>query len=230
MSTYLLILLLTISFPLLRSFEPKIRFVSKWPFVLLASISVAVPFLIWDAIFTEWGIWSFSYDHTLNLRLVGLPIEEILFFILAPFSCIFIWECVKLFVKESSTGINQFIWLPALVLLVVGVTHGDRVYTFTVFAITSLFLFLLNILSEKTINTNRFWITMALCFLGFLIVNYLLTSIPVVSYDDTENLGIRFLTIPLEDFVYNFLLIAANIIVYEHLLFYRTAGTRSNRV
>ena len=57
--------------------------------------------------------------------------------------------------------------------------------------------------------------------LPFVIVNGALTGLffdqTVVWYNPDQNLGIRFLTIPLEDFIYAHLLIFSNIIVYNYI-------------
>jgi lycopene cyclase domain-containing protein len=49
----------------------------------------------------------------------------------------------------------------------------------------------------------------------FLIVNGLLTSIPVVLYNNEENLNFRIYSIPFEDVFYGMLLIMMNVIGYE---------------
>ncbi len=48
-----------------------------------------------------------------------------------------------------------------------------------------------------------------------LVVNGILTSFPVVSYNPAEFSNLRLYTIPLEDFIYYFLLLAMNIFIYE---------------
>jgi lycopene cyclase domain-containing protein len=49
------------------------------------------------------------------------------------------------------------------------------------------------------------------------VVNGLLTSLPVVIYDNSENLNIRVGSIPVEDFVYCLILLGMNIGLYELL-------------
>jgi lycopene cyclase domain-containing protein len=51
----------------------------------------------------------------------------------------------------------------------------------------------------------------------FFIVNGLLTSLPVVMYNATSNIGIRIWTIPIEDFIYNFFMLLLIATVYESL-------------
>jgi len=47
------------------------------------------------------------------------------------------------------------------------------------------------------------------------VVNGLLTSLPVVTYDNMQNLGIRIGTIPIEDFLYAAILLSMNISLYQ---------------
>ena len=55
------------------------------------------------------------------------------------------------------------------------------------------------------------------CIIPFLIVNGFLTAIPVVLYNDAENLGVRIYSIPFEDTFYGMLLVLMNIVLYEKL-------------
>lgn len=48
-----------------------------------------------------------------------------------------------------------------------------------------------------------------------LIVNGLLTALPVVIYDNSQNLGIRVGTIPVEDFLYSAIMLLMNVAIYE---------------
>jgi lycopene cyclase domain-containing protein len=109
----------------------------------------------------------------------------------------------------------------SLVLLVVfgllAYFQREKLYTFFTF-------FLLAIYFGYTIFRNRFkphytkfYLAYFISIFPFLIVNGILTSLPVVEYNDTHNLAIRVFTIPIEDFAYFFLLFLMNVTIYEYL-------------
>ncbi len=64
-------------------------------------------------------------------------------------------------------------------------------------------------------SSAAFLISYAIILIPFLIVNGFLTAIPVVIYNDAENLGIRLYTIPVEDIFYGMLLVMMNVVGYE---------------
>ena len=67
----------------------------------------------------------------------------------------------------------------------------------------------------KRFDAISFLVSYAICLIPFLIVNGFLTAIPVVIYNDAENLGIRIYTIPFEDVFYGMLLVLMNIVIYR---------------
>src|SRR4029078_2752814 len=86
---YLLVDLFTLIIPLLFSFHPKIEFYKSWRYFFPANIIVAAMFITWDIFFTSEGIWSFNPDYITGIYFFNQPMEEILFFICIPFSCVF---------------------------------------------------------------------------------------------------------------------------------------------
>ena len=219
-SLYLLVNIFTISIPLLFSFHPRIRFFRYWPAFFTAALIVAVPFLIWDSMFTSRDIWGFNECYLTGVFLWNLPLEEVLFFICIPFSCVFTYFCLeKFFPLAWNPRVERiFCILFSLLLIGLGITFFDRSYT----AITFTSLGLLCLLLKFVLKVDWFGKAVsvyAVLLLPFLIVNGILTGTgleePIVWYDHTENLGLRILTIPIEDAFYGFELILLDIYLFK---------------
>jgi lycopene cyclase domain-containing protein len=95
MSEYLLVLLVCFLPALAFSLHPnsplKPHFWLSW----LAILWVAPVWIIWDIYATYKGHWSFNPNYVSDLHIFGLPFEEILFFLLIPYACIFVWTLVR---------------------------------------------------------------------------------------------------------------------------------------
>lgn len=219
MSTYLLINILIISIPLLFSFERKIRFYRRLPSVGVSVLVVGTAYLIWDAAATARGHWGFNPEHVLGIRIAGLPVEEILFFVTVPYACLFLYETIRVYIREYSFPLSGWFQRSiAIVCIIAAVYFSHQPYTQTVFIFTGLFFILSSMLDLQMLRSNIFWFYIVLTYLPFFIVNYTLTSIPVVTYGDFAFSGIRFTTIPIEDFLYSFSLLGFNVLVYRFVI------------
>lgn len=217
MYTYLLLNLITISFPLIRSFEKKIYFVGKWRYLFPAITITGSFFIIWDHYFTTLNIWSFNPSYIIGWYFFSLPLEELLFFLSVPFACVFIYEVVNYFLKDDPLKkiSNYLVWALAAIFLAIALYNVGRFYTLITFSLSSFFL-VLHWFVFKTEIFGKFFITYLIHLLPFFLVNGVLTYLPVVIYNDEENLGIRLFTIPIEDSVYSMLLLLINISIYEY--------------
>lgn len=216
MSEYLLINILIILVPCILSFEKNLKFYTKFPFYLFSISIVSTAYIIWDSIATQRGDWGFNPEYLNGLYFFSLPIEEILFFITVPYSCIFIYETIVFYIKDQKININKyFIILPIAALLLNAYFFLEQSYTFTVSFYAASF-FLISILFFDTLVLSRnFWITILISFVPFFIVNYILTSVPIVTYNSEAIWDIRITTIPAEDFIYSFSMISLWILFYE---------------
>jgi lycopene cyclase domain-containing protein len=184
-----------------------------------AILCVAVPFLIFDSLFTAHGVWSFNPVYITGIFLFNLPIEEILFFICIPYSCLFTWYCLDKFYDLSwnQKTENIFCILFSAVLLITGIVFRQKLYTSSTLISTAILCFVL----KFALNVNWFGKAVsvfAILIFPFLLVNGILTGTgllaPVVMYNPMYNLGIRVMTIPVEDFIYGFELFLLNLSLY----------------
>lgn len=217
MFTYLLINILTISFPLARSFEKKIYFFKNWKYIFPALTLTGVFFILWDHFFTIWEVWSFNSRYILGIFFLSLPLEEWLFFLTVPFACFFIYEVLLYFFPTDPLRryANSITFFVALALILVAVFNIDKLYTVTVASLAATFL-IFHWIIYRDIFLGRFYFTYLVHLLPFLMVNGILTYLPVVEYNNSENLNIRIFTIPVEDAAYSFLLLLMNITFYEY--------------
>lgn len=215
MNLYLWIDLAILAAPLALSFDRKVHYVSRWPAVLASALITASLYVPWDVLKTAYGVWGFSERYAGSLRLLGLPPGELLFFLVVPFSCLFIYEVVRAYFREAQAGVPRWIWLAAAAgCLGLALVFRGQVYTLTVMLSVALFLLLASLLAPAMLASRHFWLAMALTYVPFLVFNGLLTALPIVSYNDAENWGLRVYTIPLEDFFYSFSLLGLNLLVY----------------
>ncbi len=220
---YLLINGLTLIFPLIRSFEPRIAYYKSFRALFTGIALTGGFFLIWDALFTARGVWGFNPRYLSGIEAFGLPLGEWLFFVTVPFSCVFIYRAVNYFFPKDPAGrwsryLTHFLIFFSLALAIISYR---KAYTFWTFLLLGLTLSYLHYRGAR--HLGYFYRAYGVILIPFLIVDGLLTGTgikeEIVWYDDTENLGIRIGTIPVEDAFYGMLLILAVITIYESLQF-----------
>ncbi|MDM1043086.1 MULTISPECIES: lycopene cyclase domain-containing protein [Empedobacter] len=207
--TYILILFFTIIICFISSFDSRILFNRYFGSFIKAASVVAIPFIAWDIWFTAKGVWWFNTDYTLGFVIGGLPIEEWLFFICIPFSCIFTYFCFDKFFKLDwlSSFNNLIVFFSVIVCSIVALLYYDRIYTLLTAVITLVVLMYLHFVRRVDwIGKASFVFTILM--LGFFPVNGVLTGTglesPIVNYNPDDFLGIRMGTIPIEDSVYGY--------------------------
>lgn len=214
--TYLLINLAIIFGPLWLTRDPSVAYYRHFPALGIAVVIVSSAYIAWDIVVTGWGEWSFNPRYVTGVKILNLPLEEILFFITVPYACLFIYEVVLLKSRKQNWNIPVGFVLAAIVILVAGaVAYLSQGYTAKALGSCALFLMLAWRLDQRLLNSRSYWLWLGICLVPFLIVNSILTAIPVVQYDPEAIWGARFMTIPLEDFFYNYSLLSFYLLVYR---------------
>lgn len=216
---YLILDIGAIAGPIALSFDSRVHYVSSWKNVLLASVIVAIPFLIHDEIFTSNGFWGFNDSYISGIKFGSLPLEEILFFIVVPFSCVFIYECCNYYFRKINTKwINRGVQLAVLgyIIYLIAIDWKGW-YTFTI-SLSGLLVLALWSISQRLKHVGLAFVLSLIPFFG---MNGVLTGIateePVVWYSELEKIPGRITTIPYEDIIYAFTLIVGVILLFEFL-------------
>jgi len=218
---YLWINLGTLSIPFLLSFNKTGHFYKRWKPLFISIIILFFCVLSWDIWFAYQKIWGFNSDFLIGIDIFHLPIEEWLFFICVPYAFMFLYD--QLVVLKAPNYLQKIEYILdymmigiATLFLIIGY---PKLYTCTVSILviltTSLAVFL------KAPNKGIFYTSYVIILMPFTLVNGVLTGYftdnPIVWYNNAENLGIRFLTIPIEDFLYYFLMYEICYLSYEQI-------------
>jgi lycopene cyclase domain-containing protein len=218
---YIFINLGAISIPFIAGFDKRLRFDKQWKFLFPAMLLTMLLFIPWDMVKTYLDVWGFNPRYLLGIYIGNLPLEECLFFIAIPYACLFTYHSLNFLVKKDYLGkyADMITLVLAILLLILGLIHNDKLYTSVTFISTAIFLMFQRFV-VKGEYMGRFYLMYLVTLLPFFIVNGLLTGsfIPgeVVFYDDTQNLGIRLGTIPVEDMVYGLLMLLMNVTWFEY--------------
>ncbi len=218
--------------PFLFSFHPKLQFYKKWKY-LFPAIGIMMAFYIsWDIIFTNAGFWGFNDTYISGYKLLNLPIEEWLFFICIPYACLFTLHSLSyllpkmVFNKQNTSIIHATLVTTMIICLWF---YFDRWYTLINFTYTIILLGL--VYNKMPKKLGQFLPTFLIILLPFLLINGVLTGSfienQVVWYDNTENMGIRIFTIPVEDAMYA---LGMLLTVYVLMEFFEARNLKSNKI
>lgn len=222
MPLYFFLLLLSVAFPLILSFDRRLRFYKKWKYVLPAIFIVGAVYIAFDIYLTKLGVWGFNPRYLSGIYLFYLPLEEWLFFIIIAYASLFLHFSVLEYFPKAKSG-KKWTRIITILLFVLSVSlvvfFHNKMYTAYIsltMAVALAFAYF-----ENSQIIASFYVTFLVILVPFLIVNGILTGSfieeEVVWYNNSENLGIRFFTIPIEDFGYGFSLFLFNLLLISGL-------------
>jgi len=214
--TYLVLNRCIIAVPVWYTPDKRTAYYRRLPALGFSIAVVSTCYLLWDILVTARGEWSFNGQYLTGVQIFNIPLEEVLFFITVPYSCLFIYEVVLYATKSSKFRLPAIV-ISALILALLGssLVFYPQGYTAKALASCGFFLMIALLLDRPLLKSKQYWIWLAICYVPFLIINTVLTALPVVEYNSKAIWGLRVGTIPLEDFFYNYAMLSF------YLLFYR---------
>jgi lycopene cyclase domain-containing protein len=222
MSLYAWLMLASFIGPFALSFDKKVAFYKSWGPLFIGILLNGVIFILWDGWFARTGVWGFNTDYVWDIFINDLPLEEWSFFVIVPYASVFIYACLKAYIpKQPFQKVKHHLTLLFLIFtFILALFNTDKSYTFWNCFITSMLL-LIHYLFLKREWMGYFWLAYFIHLIPFFIINGILTGMatpePVVWYNNNENLGIRLVTIPIEDSIYALTCLLLPITVMEWL-------------
>jgi lycopene cyclase domain-containing protein len=217
--TYLIILIASIAAPMALSFDKKVQYYKNFKYIFPSILLTAIFFWIWDIRFTSNQVWSFNPQYVIGKNIFGMPIEEWLFFIIIPYCCMFIYEVLKVYLKDYEypgffKGFSLFL---VGMFALISYRFNNQGYTLVTFSFSSIYLAYTVFRNKFNLYFTKFYFGYFVSLIPFLVVNGILTSLPVVEYNSAHIMNIRILNIPVEDFSYLFLMLLMAVTIYEAL-------------
>lgn len=222
MSIYGWIIIATIAGPFFLSFDKKVHFYTNWKALFPALLIIGLAFLVWDSYFTTKGVWGFTPAYLSGIYIANLPLEEVLFFLVVPYACVFIYEVlIAYFPNLALTKLTTlFAFFFTFSGFTFGITHLENWYTASACIISALltlgFYFIYHVRWF-----SKFVHAFLVAIIPFIIVNGILTGAvtdqPIVWYSESHIMGPRIYTIPIEDLYYNYAMLLPIIGIYEYL-------------
>jgi lycopene cyclase domain-containing protein len=215
-------MLASLAGPFLLSFDKKIHFYTYWKALFPAIFIVAIGFIIWDEIFTSWGLWGFNAEHLNGFFIGHLPIEEICFFFFVPYACVFIYEVLDGYFDLTKTKefSHYFALLFTSLSFILGLMYFDQLYT-TVASFMAAFVTIGVYFLRRESWYGKFVISFLVVQIPFVLVNGILTGMiterPIVWYNGQEISNIRLITIPIEDIFYNYSMLLLIFFIYNRI-------------
>jgi hypothetical protein len=172
--------------------------------------------------YTHLGVWGFNQKYLIGYATGNLPVKEVLFFLCIPYACLFTYYCLGKFIqtlyfKKAEKTITLLL-ISGLSIL--SACYYPKLYTSVTFLLLAVMLFLLKFVFKVT-WLHRFYFAYLFLLIPFMIINGILTGTglerPVVWYNPEEIIGLRILSIPVEDIFYGMLMLICSVSIFEFL-------------
>jgi len=180
--------------------------------ILHAFILLPIIALSFDRRVTFYKEWTYLFPA---IFIVGIP------FILWDFvfTALGVWGFSHDYTLSYRILEKLITWSLIGLLCLLGIWSWGRLYTSFTCLGTAILLTAHYLVYPNTYRTF-FYKAQLVSFIPFILINGILTgsitSTPVVQYNPLEMLGKRFVTIPVEDFIYCFMLLLSVTTVYEY--------------
>ena len=217
--TYLLLLLIYLVIPIILSIQKKVRFVFRVRYLIPATIFSGALFLMMCWRFTEFGIWNFNDEYITGIFWFKVPLEMWMSVIIIPFSSVYIYEWLKIKLEKFEKA-NLFLAVSLILLIsfiAMAYFYSRALFSFFVFFLTAIYLGYTIFRNRFKKHLTKFYLSYFIMLIPFIIVSFIMNLLPVITYNDAHILPVSVLGIPVERFVYLYLMMLINFTIYEYI-------------
>lgn len=221
MSLFLLVNIIVLAIPLFLTQRKKAKIVVNFLSLGVAIIIAGVIFMGRNYIFVQKGLIDFNFDNLLGITFYDMPIEHYFFFVVFPYSFLFLYKWVKrYFHYYKPTRLSYILsFVFTITCIVLAFIYSDKPYAFT----TLLGAGVLNWIIYFGFTPrwySYFSIAFLLVTLPYILIDGTLTFMdkdPTTIYHEEGIIGTFIFTVPLEDMFNFFTLFLMTISIYEGL-------------
>lgn len=187
--------------------------------MLPAIIFTGAIFIMLKIRFLQSGVISFNENFLIGKKILSLPVEEWLFFLIISFFAFSVYILVN--VKLENFEKPQLFFIVSILLLIGFALEAyfsrQKIVTFFIFFLLSIYFGYTLFRNRFKPHLTKFYISYFIVVIPFFLVKLVLNYLPVILYNNDFILGIRVVGVPVEQFANLFLLMLLNITIFEYL-------------
>jgi len=217
--TYLFLQLIYLVIPAVVSFKNNMRFAFRLRYLVPAVVFSGAIFVMWNMRFDQLGIWNYNPEYITGIYLVSVPVEEWLSFLLIPVSGAYVFDWMKIKLEKFEQQ-NIFVAISLVLFAGLGIlayVFRRNMFSFFTFFLTAIYLGYTVFRNRFKKNYAVFYAAFGITLLPFLAVSIISGVLPILSYSADHIMGIALFAIPIERFIYLFLMLLITITIYEYL-------------
>lgn len=216
---YLLILFVLAGLTLFLFIKKSIVFIMELKYMLPAIIFSGTIFIMLKIRFLQSGFISFNENFLMHKNILNLPIEEWLFLLVISFFAFSVYILVN--VKFEKFNKPNLFYVVSILLLM-GFAYEawysrQKLIPFFVFFLLSIYFGYTLFRNRFKPHLTKFYISYFIVVIPFFLIKIFLNTLPVILYNNDFTLGIRLISVPVEEFANLFLLMLINITIFEYL-------------
>lgn len=213
---YLLINLALLVFSFVLALDKKSQAIRSWKLMLPAVVVSGLLFSIIAFILNQFKVSVFNDEYLFGIRILQLPIEEVLFHFLLAFAGLNVYVVLNEHFPKNNLekfSLSTSNLLLGVLIAMLFFTH-TKVYSIVVFSVLFLTLFYIEYVNKRRFM-YKFYRAYAVMLIPFCLLYMLIGGLPILSYSVGETINLKLGAIPFEGFFYLMSILLLSVYLFE---------------